>query len=765
MTDVDARELTQVGPYRVIRLLGAGGMGRVYLAASASGRAVAVKVVRPELAGNADFRQRFRAEVNAAKAVSGAFTTPVVDADPDGPLPWLATAYVAGPSLQTAIQDYGPMPEPTLRVLGAGLAEALVAIHRSGIVHRDLKPSNILLAADGPRVIDFGISKAVDGTALTAEGQVVGSAGYMSPEHVAGGGALGPASDVFSLGAVLAFAATGRPPFGTGPFHVLMFRARHEAPQLDGVPPALVSLIAACMHKDPAQRPAAEQLPGLLGGVAGAAAGGVAGGAAGGVAGGAAPGWLPRPLENELLTMQEHLRTLVLTQAEAPPSPLLKRRSVLLGGGAVVAAAAVAGGTTVLLRSVGGGSGSGSGGKAAVTPAAGWTADLPGASMAPAGMAGNVLVCAGRSGAAGFDIATGKQVWSIDGGQNSVIRPYQQRVFAVRNDGKLHALDARTGKELWATEVEGERAPQIEQLSPAVLVATVGDTRLFGIDAATGQRRWVHAPPSDRFLSETVTQGGLLLRVDSGGGVASFEQFQKTGDINSHRSGSFYALDLNKGTVSWSQQGGDAALYAPPNGNALYAFDAQMNLQSLNPSTGTPVWSKPSGLAVSTLPMYSDSLSLVEGTLYCYPLTIMQGVKTGLVAAFDPANGRPLWKVTAAGRTGYSFAVSGRTLAFADTALHGLDNRTGKVMWTADPKLGKLDLAGPAGDLIMAGSANALYGLDTRTGRQVWQQAVTGGAAQAGQASWGVMRVPGQLFATFGSKLFAYRLPGVPPPA
>jgi len=434
---------------------------------------------------------------------------------------------------------------------------------------------------------------------------------------------------------------------------------------------------------------------------------------------------------------------------------------VLFGGGAVVAAAAVAGGTTILLRSSGSGSGVGSGsGKAAAIPSTGWTADLPAAGMTPALLAGNVLVCAGRSGAAGFDIATGKPVWSVDGGQNSWIRAYQQRVYAVRNDGKLHAMDARTGHELWATEVQGERAPRIDQMTPATLVATVDSKQLFGIDAATGKERWVHKPPSESFLSETVTPGGLMMMVDRGGGVASFEQFQKTGDINSHRSGSFYALDLNKGTVSWSRQGGPAALYAPPTGSALYALDAQMNLQNLNPSTGTPVWSMPSGLAASTLPMYSDSLSLVEGTLYCYVLTLMQGVKTGLVAAFDPANGKPLWKVTPPGRTGYSFAVSGRTLAFTDTALHGLDNRTGKAIWTADAKLGKLDLAGPAGDLILAASPNALYGLDAKTGRQVWRQAVAGGG---NQTSWGVMRAPGQLFATCGSKLLAYRLPGDPP--
>ncbi|MBC3839248.1 serine/threonine protein kinase [Streptacidiphilus sp. 4-A2] len=242
-----------MGRYRILKELGAGGMGRVYLAATPSGRAVAVKVVHPELAGDPEFRSRFRREA-AARAVSGAFTAPVVDCDPDGTPPWLATAYVPGPSLSDAIRTSGPMPEPTLRVLGAGLAEALTAIHRVGLVHRDLKPSNILLALDGPRVIDFGISKAADATALTAEGQLVGTPGYMSPEHCAGA-ELTAASDVFSLGVVLAYAATGTPPFGTGAAHAVLYRTMHETPALDGVPRGLLGIVAACLDKDPARRP------------------------------------------------------------------------------------------------------------------------------------------------------------------------------------------------------------------------------------------------------------------------------------------------------------------------------------------------------------------------------------------------------------------------------------------------------------------------------------------------------------------------------
>src|SRR5437773_1275053 len=204
-----------IGPYRLRGRLGAGGMGRVYLGLSPGGRSVAVKVIRADLAQDAEFRARFRREVAVARTVSGLFTAPVIDADVEGPVPWLATAYVPGPSLADAVTEHGPLPAASVLALARGLAEALSAIHAAGVVHRDLKPANVLLAGDGPRVIDFGISRAVEASALTHIGLVVGSPGFMSPEQ-AEGREVGSPSDIFSLGAVLAFAATGRGPFGSG---------------------------------------------------------------------------------------------------------------------------------------------------------------------------------------------------------------------------------------------------------------------------------------------------------------------------------------------------------------------------------------------------------------------------------------------------------------------------------------------------------------------------------------------------------------------
>jgi serine/threonine protein kinase len=248
-----------IGPYRLVGRLGAGGMGRVFLGVSEAGRPVAVKVVHARLAADPEFRARFSIEVAAARKVSGLFTALVVDADVDAPVPWLATAYVAGPSLSEAVRERGPLSVPSLLSLAAGLAKSLTAIHAAGVVHGDLKPSNVLLALDGPRVIDFGISQAAEAIPLARAGLVVGTPSFMSPEQATGKD-VGPLSDVFSLGAVLAFAATGRKPFGTGAAAAVLERAVHGAPSLEDAPPEVRPLIERCLAKDPRQRPSAAAL-------------------------------------------------------------------------------------------------------------------------------------------------------------------------------------------------------------------------------------------------------------------------------------------------------------------------------------------------------------------------------------------------------------------------------------------------------------------------------------------------------------------------
>lgn len=249
----------QIAGYRILGRLGAGGMGVVLLGRSAGGRLAAIKLIRAEYADDPGFRARFRREVAIARRVRNRWAVPVVDADTEAESPWLATEFVAGPALSEAVGELEPLPEHSVRALGLMLAEALAAVHEAGLVHRDVKPGNVLLALDGPRLIDFGIARALDDTVLTATDAVIGSPGFLSPEQ-AQGRRIEPSSDIFSLGCVLAYAATGERPFGLGPVEAMLFRTVHDEPSLDEVPAGIRPLIEACLSKDPADRPDAARI-------------------------------------------------------------------------------------------------------------------------------------------------------------------------------------------------------------------------------------------------------------------------------------------------------------------------------------------------------------------------------------------------------------------------------------------------------------------------------------------------------------------------
>ncbi|MFF7475335.1 protein kinase [Streptomyces sp. NPDC008092] len=248
-----------VGSFRLHRRLGAGGMGVVYLGSDKKGQRVALKVIRPDLAEDQEFRSRFAREVSAARRIRGGCTARLVAADLDAERPWFATQYVPGPSLHDKVADDGPLGAADAAAVGAALSEGLVAVHEAGVVHRDLKPSNILLSPKGPRIIDFGIAWATGASTLTHVGTAVGSPGFLAPEQVRGA-AVTPATDVFSLGATLAYASTGDSPFGHGSSEVMLYRVVHEEPQLHGVPDALAPLVRACLAKDPEERPSTLQL-------------------------------------------------------------------------------------------------------------------------------------------------------------------------------------------------------------------------------------------------------------------------------------------------------------------------------------------------------------------------------------------------------------------------------------------------------------------------------------------------------------------------
>ncbi|MFJ5776278.1 bifunctional serine/threonine-protein kinase/ABC transporter substrate-binding protein [Streptomyces sp. NPDC093094] len=284
MEPLRAGDPSRIGRYRLLRRLGAGGMGVVFLARAPGGAIAAVKTVRSSYADESGFRARFRREVETARRVDSRWVVPLLDADADAETPWLATSYVPGPSLAEAVDTFGPLPLASVRVLGARLAEAVEAVHGAGLVHRDVKPGNILLAPDGPRLIDFGIARAPEGTALTSSGVIVGSPGFLSPEQArARSGEIGPPSDVFSLGCVLAYAATGVRPFGGGAAAGVLLRTIYEEPDPASLPDGLAPLIGACLHKDPADRPGLAELRAGLGETASAES--------------ADPsGWLPAPV-------------------------------------------------------------------------------------------------------------------------------------------------------------------------------------------------------------------------------------------------------------------------------------------------------------------------------------------------------------------------------------------------------------------------------------------------------------------------------------
>ncbi|MFG2633590.1 protein kinase [Streptomyces sp. NPDC048362] len=248
-----------VGSFRLHRRLGAGGMGVVYLGSDKKGQRVALKVIRPDLAEDQEFRSRFAREVSAARRIRGGCTARLVAADLEAERPWFATQYVPGPSLHDKVADEGPLCAADTAAVGAALSEGLVAVHEAGVVHRDLKPSNILLSPKGPRIIDFGIAWATGASTLTHVGTAVGSPGFLAPEQVRGA-AVTPATDVFSLGATLAYASTGDSPFGQGSSEVMLYRVVHEEPHLHGVPDALAPLVRACLAKDPEDRPSTLQL-------------------------------------------------------------------------------------------------------------------------------------------------------------------------------------------------------------------------------------------------------------------------------------------------------------------------------------------------------------------------------------------------------------------------------------------------------------------------------------------------------------------------
>jgi serine/threonine protein kinase/outer membrane protein assembly factor BamB len=715
MLPLTADDPQMVGEFRLHARLGAGGMGRVYLGHSPGGRAVAVKVVHPHLARDAEFVDRFRREVAAAQAVNGSYAAPVVAAGPDDNPPWLATAYVLGPPLADVVAAAGPLPEDAVLKLAAGLAEALRVIHDCGLVHRDLKPGNVLLAPDGPRVIDFGIARALDGTVLTSAESVLGTPSYMSPEQAQGQPA-GPASDVFSLGGVLYFAATGANPFGTGHPAVMLYRIVHTDPDLERLPPGLRELVAACLAKDPAQRPTPAQLSTAL---------------VGAVPPGDSPAaFWPNPVAGLIRDYQAGL-------AMSPPasgSPSGGSPS----GGSPSGGSPSGAGPTVRLADLGRqqptgwpaadrlptatrpetnpGLGAGLGRRRALAALAGaavgglavaaWELAGPGSGHEHGSAAGQ-LTSQHRA------VRPGAEVWRFQAnGSVDYLAVAGGVVYAGTGQNTVYALDAATGKQLWFRATSTADNAQLVVADGAVVIADPLNGGVLGLDAATGNRLWGVAPG-------TTGSGGILGLVSDGdrvfcgyttdsnttGGVTAFSaaigtllwtaKFEQDQDINgglaaaggtvyaTTGNGEIYAYRAASGTRRWRLHGkgvkfgGNASPLV--SGDVVYVCSANrppIFYAVRTTGDGSEVWQQTLGAADDP-----SWLAVSDGVVFVGDTSNSQNA--GYLAARNAATGGQLWKNQVTGGVFPVAAADGVVYSGSNNGvLDAWEANTGNHLWS-----------------------------------------------------------------------------------
>ncbi|MCX5368853.1 serine/threonine-protein kinase [Streptomyces sp. NBC_00103] len=554
------------GHYRLDERLGSGGMGVVHLARSTSGMKVAVKVVHAQFARDPEFRGRFRQEVAAARRVSGAFTAPVVDADPEAERPWMATLFIPGSTLAEQVKQNGPMGSGELRRLMAGLAEALRDIHRVGVVHRDLKPSNVLLAEDGPKVIDFGISRPKDSELRTETGKLIGTPPFMAPEQFRRPREVGPAADIFALGSVMVHAATGRGPFDSDSPYVVAYQVVHDEPDLTGVPGNLAPLVVRCLAKEPEDRPTPDELMRELRSVAAsydtqafipsqralaeaeAESAGAAGRPEGAEERAAAPDRAqvrPRSRRRRLVLAVGALvvvlsgGAVLATQLPGEDDPGRDARGKA-GGSQSASSAFTPWSTRPAKGSTGAGAGTGTGGMprctydarrllcvqkglvSAVDASDGrvlWRhvlTDDDGPSQAPvlSGGLAQVITHSGKRMEA-LDPASGATRWQRDLSDYPGVRSVGGTLLLTAADDTVTGVDAATGKSVWSRRVPGLSEPYFtafpkDPLAYASTTSDDGHTRITALDPATGKVRW------DERLSGTLrlvgtTDGSLVL--------------------------------------------------------------------------------------------------------------------------------------------------------------------------------------------------------------------------------------------------------------
>ncbi|MFF5343282.1 PQQ-binding-like beta-propeller repeat protein [Streptomyces althioticus] len=738
----------RIGPFEVLGRLGAGGMGLVYLARSASGRRVAIKTVRTELAEDQLFRVRFTREVEAARAVSGFYTAAVVDADPRAAVPWLATAYVPAPSLEEIVNECGPLPAQAVRWLAAGVAEALQSIHGAGLVHRDLKPSNVLVVEDGPRVIDFGIASGVSNTRLTMTNVAVGTPAYMSPEQAKDSRSVTGASDVFSLGSMLVFAATGHPPFhGANPVETVFMLLR-EGPDLEGLPDELRPLIEACMQMDPTARPnpadlQAQLAPHLFG--------------SGSDDSGTASAWLP-----------ERAVALIETRRGGRPArpPQHSGRS---GGGArphvppppphdpVVPPppprpAPVGAPGTGPVRLAGAAVPIGPGPRVADTRAAAVQAPPPAAALA-------ATWTKPRPGVNGAEpaVAPAPAVPAAQPEQPGGWRPWRFRMSndvwgtpAVAGDlvyvtsFEVHALDVATGRRSFKTrDVAWSMA-----VADGRIHASDGPT-LYALDAREGgdlwrlnTDAWVYSLKADRGTVLTGTRGGGVQGWEASTGQKLWEVSGCQTDFESPEAGPalldgtayvwqdarLRALDARTGEERWSYPIGDAAscggvpvrLTSAPDGYVYVC--AGTRVLALEAASGHVRWHFEAPAVFLCPPAFVPGPAVTGGGVYLADYL-------GTVYALDATDGRDRWRIATEARSSVEpvLVAAGHVHVGSGKGLYTLDAVTGTPKWRFQS--GGEIVGAPAvaeGRIHFGSSDHLLYTLKADDGRLRWKLA-TGG--------------------------------------
>ncbi|MEV0137644.1 MULTISPECIES: PQQ-binding-like beta-propeller repeat protein [Streptomyces] len=768
----------RIGPFEVLGRLGAGGMGLVYLARSASGRRVAIKTVRTELAEDQLFRVRFTREVEAARAVSGFYTAAVVDADPRAAVPWLATAYVPAPSLEEIVNECGPMPTQAVRWLAAGIAEALQSIHGAGLVHRDLKPSNVLVVEDGPRVIDFGIASGVSNTRLTMTNVAVGTPAYMSPEQARDSRSVTGASDIFSLGSTLVFAATGHAPFhGANPVETVFMLLR-EGPDLEGLPDDLRPLIESCMQMDATQRPSpadlqAQLAPHLF--------------ASGSDDSGTASAWLPSRATAMIDARRGGGRTAPPAAPVSPPPPPraperdtawrsgadlrspspLASPSPMSGGTAPAPSAgpsAAADSGPVQLPGakvpIGPGPRAGDGRGAAAAhpaPATGWVRPPAGANGSSAGATAPASPVPAPGPAPDAAAPDRWRPWRFRMSNDVWGTPVVSGDLLYVTSFEVHALDVGNGRRqfktrdvAWAMAVEGGR-----------IHASDGPS-LYALDAMTGAEQWrlstdawVYALKSDRGTVLTATRGGGVQGWEASSGEKLWEVTGAQTDFETAEAGPVIhdgtvyvwqdarlrALDARTGRERWSYPIGDAAscggvpVRVTPAGDGYVYIAAGARVLAVETGSGRVRWHFEAPAVFLSPPAFAPGPAVTGGGVYLADYL-------GTVYALDATTGKDRWRIATESRSSIEpvLVAVGNVHVGSGSALYTLDAVTGTPKWRFAAGGDVVGAPVVADGRVHFGSADhVLYTLDAAGGQLRWKLATGGEITGSPVAQGGVV--------------------------